>query len=251
MALIPQYTSFNRTFILVKSADHVSPILGAQPTVLISKNGSPFIIPDGVVNEIGNGWYNIDLSTFDTNTLGMLSFHITATNADPTDIGDEVIQSSQMPGYIPPVSTVPSIQGYTDWIRNIMGVPVSVLPDDSPYILLSYDMALETVNLYLDIASPLLYTQAVYNLGGAMLVAIAQDIPPSTFWADLRNSFGLNNFTPGFINAANDEDTSAALLIPLNLQNLTLADLQLLKTPWGRFYLSIAQSVGSMWGLTL
>jgi hypothetical protein len=251
MALIPQYTYFNRSFILVKSGDHVSPLLGAQPIVLISKNGAPFGTPDGTVTEIGNGWYNISFSSFDTNTLGMLSIHITAPNADPTDIGDEVIQSQQMPDYIPPVSTVPSIQGYIDWIRTIMGVTADVLPDDSPYIQLSYDMATEWVNIYLNLASPLLYTQCIYNLGGAMLVGIAQDIPPSTFWTDMRTSLGLNNFIPGFVNAANDEDTSAAVLVPVNLQNLTIADLQLLKTPWGRFYLSIAQSVGSMWGLTM
>jgi hypothetical protein len=132
-----------------------------------------------------------------------------------------------------------------------MGVPITAIADTSPYLVLSFDMASEIVNLYLDCASPLLYTQAVYNLAGDILCNNAQDVPPSTFWTDLRKGLGLNSFTPGFINAANDEDTSAALLVPLNLQNLTLADLNSLKTPWGRMYLSIAQSVGSMWGLTL
>ena len=256
MAVIGQNVPFSRTFIMVSANDHISALLGAQPVVNMSKNGTAFALPEGTIRELGDGWYALDLTTNDTNTIGMLSYHITALGADPTDINDEIIYSSYIqyippPIYSPPVDTTPSLAGYVNWIRTIMAIPQSVLPDNSPYIVLSYEMALETVNLYLDCASPLLYTQAVYNLGGDILVNIAQDVPPSTFWADLRESLGINNFTPGFINAANDEDTSAALLIPMNLQNLTIADLQALKTPWGRVYLSIAQSVGSMWGLTL
>jgi hypothetical protein len=151
---------------------------------------------------------------------------------------------------------IPNEIDYLTWIRLIMGVSPTDLPDDSPYIDLSFTMAMEWVNLYLDIASPLLYTQAIYNLGAALMCNIVQDnpaLPPpdNTYWSTLRTSMGLNTFIPGFINATNDEDTSAALLVPMNLQNLTLGDLQLLQTPWGRAYLSIAQSVGSMWGLTI
>jgi uncharacterized protein YciU (UPF0263 family) len=151
--------------------------------------------------------------------------------------------------------TTPTLVGYLRWIRNIMDVPIEVLPNNSPYIEMSYDISLEIVNMYLDIASPILYTQAVYNLGGDYLVNMAQDnpdLPPpdNTYWADLRKAFGSNSFVPGLINATNDEDTSAALLTPLGLQNLTIMDLQTLKTPWGRVYMGIAQSVGSMWGIS-
>jgi hypothetical protein len=149
--------------------------------------------------------------------------------------------------------TTPTLPGYRRWIYTIMDVPEIVLPDNSPYIELSYEMSHEIVHLWLDIASPLLYTQAVYNLGGDFLVNIAQDnsnLPPpdNTYWTDLRQQMQINNFVPGLINATNDEDTSAALLTPLGLQNLTLLDLQTLKTPWGRVYMGIAQSIGSMWG---
>ena len=136
-----------------------------------------------------------------------------------------------------------------------MAVPEIVLPNNSPYIEISYDLAVEIVNWYLNCASPIVYTQCVYNLGGDYLVNMAQDnpnLPPpyNTYWTDLRQSLGVNSFIPGLVNAANDEDTSAAILTPLGLQNLTLMDLQNLKTPWGRVYLGLAQSVGSMWGLT-
>jgi len=154
------------------------------------------------------------------------------------------------------LETVPTEDGYINWIRQIMGVDSSIIADTSPYINWSYEISYEIVNVLLDYASPILYTQAVYNLAGDYLVNLAQDDPTlsppnNTYWKDLRQTFGSNSFIPGLINAANDEDTSAASMIPLNLQNITLADLQNLKTPWGRTYLSIAQSVGSMWGLTL
>jgi hypothetical protein len=255
MALIVQNTTFNRTFILVQIADHISAVIGAHPTALISKNGATFAPPQGIITEIGSGWYNLLLTAVDTNTLGMLSYHITATNADATDINDEVIVSSiyipPPPGTGPPVDTTPSYIGYLNWIYTIMGVSSTVLDENNPAISLSLAMSEEFVNQYLNQASPLLYTQAVYNLGGAILCQIAQDIPPSTYWTDLRNSLGLNTFTPGFINSAEDERTAAALYVPLSLQNLTIGDMALLKTPWGRAYLAIAQSVGSMWGLTL
>jgi hypothetical protein len=248
MATIPQFSIFNRPFILISNIDHVSPLPNAIPSVSLAKSGSIFFPSAGTITEIGDGWYNIALSANDTDILGMLSYHIVAFGADPTDMNDEIVSSTLQPPFI---ATTPSIEGYTNWIRTIMGIPATVLPDNSPYIILSYEMAVEIVNIYLDVASPLLYTQAVYNLAADILVNIAQDIPPSTFWTDMRQSLGINNFTPGFINAANDEDTSAALLVPMNLQNLTIADLAALKTPWGRAYLAIAQSVGSMWGLTL
>lgn len=149
----------------------------------------------------------------------------------------------------------PTLLGYIDWVRTVMGVPASILGGDSIYLELSYDIAHEMVNRYIDCASPGIYTQAVYNLAGDYLVNIAQDDPnlappDNTYWADLRNAMSINSFIPGLINATNDEDTSAALLTPLGLQNLTIADLQNLKTPWGRVYMGIAQSVGSMWGIT-
>ena len=71
----------------------------------------------------------------------------------------------------------PTLPGYLKWVRNIMAVPLMVLPNNSPYIELSFDLAHTIVNLYLNYASPMLYTQAVYNLGGDYLVNMAQDNP--------------------------------------------------------------------------
>jgi hypothetical protein len=40
------------------------------------------------------------------------------------------------------------------------------------------------------------------------------------------------------------------LLNPEAMKTFTLANLQNLKTPWGREYLAIAQRAGTTWGLT-
>jgi hypothetical protein len=153
----------------------------------------------------------------------------------------------------------PTIEGYTDWVYSVMGVPPSVLPSDSIYIQMSYDIAYEFVNQYINMVNPGVFTVAVYNLAGNFLVNIAQDdpaaIPPpdnaATYWADLRAGLNLNSFVPGLVDNAADQGTSAGLQLLNSMKDLTIGDLQLLKTPWGRVYMGIAQSVGSMWGLTL
>jgi hypothetical protein len=91
MANIKVSTARNRSFLMVQSSDHISALTGATVTALISKNGAAFAAPGGAVTEIGSGWYNIALTTTDTNTFGDLDFHCTATSADPNDFQDQVI----------------------------------------------------------------------------------------------------------------------------------------------------------------
>ena len=78
-------------FLLVSSTDHVTPVTGVTPTVTISKNGGAFASPTGTVAEIGNGWYSLTPSSTDTNTLGPLLVHATATGADPVDLEYQVV----------------------------------------------------------------------------------------------------------------------------------------------------------------
>jgi hypothetical protein len=145
----------------------------------------------------------------------------------------------------------------------VMGVPEAVLPNNSPYIPLTFAMATETVHRWINYCSPLMYTQAVYNCGGHYLVMTAQDLPQNpplqppldTYWADLRNDLSLSggggSFMPGVINETHDESTGVAITTTDWLAGMTISDLQMMKTPWGRVYLSIAQCIGSMWGLTI
>lgn len=70
------------------------------------------------------------------------------------------------------------------------------------------------------------------------------------FFADLRRDFKISAFAPGVIASTSDLTTSAAIDNPEFFKNLTLSDLQMLKTPFGRAYLAIAMAYGTIWGLT-
>jgi len=72
-------------FLMVSSDDHLTGVTGLSPTVTISKNGGSFGSPSGGVTELGNGWYRAAGNATDTNTLGPLVLHATATGADPCD----------------------------------------------------------------------------------------------------------------------------------------------------------------------
>jgi hypothetical protein len=91
MSLIKQSTAYNASFFLVTTQDSITGLTGATVTVTISKNGAAFASPGGTVTEIGNGWYYLALNTTDTNTQGDLLIHATATNADPTDVTNQVV----------------------------------------------------------------------------------------------------------------------------------------------------------------
>ena len=72
-------------FFLVQTADHLTGLTGASPTVTISKNGGSFGSPSGAVSEIANGWYKVAANATDTGTLGPVALHATATSGDPFD----------------------------------------------------------------------------------------------------------------------------------------------------------------------
>lgn len=90
MATYKQSTAYTRTFLMVLTSDHLTGATGKTVTVNISKAGAAFGAAGGTVSEIANGWYKIVLNTTDTNTLGDLSFHCTASACDDTDFGDQV-----------------------------------------------------------------------------------------------------------------------------------------------------------------
>lgn len=160
----------------------------------------------------------------------------------------------------------PTLAGFLNWIRAVMGIPISVLPDDAAIIPIAYNVAIEICNIQLaslslpmnDPAQPSIYALAVYNLGGSNLVNYAQDqagqTPPppnaATFWADLRGSFKISAFIAGVVSGAADQGTSETILTPDFMKTLTLANLQQLKDPWGRQYLSFVQGLGPLWGLS-
>lgn len=90
MALLRQSTAYTRLFKLISSIDHISAKTGVTATVNLSKAGGTFGAAAGSVSEIANGWYQVSLTTVDTNTLGDLAYYITGSGADDTDFCDQV-----------------------------------------------------------------------------------------------------------------------------------------------------------------
>ena len=151
----------------------------------------------------------------------------------------------------------PTLPGFLSFITTVMAIAPAALPVGSPFPAMAFNVAMSLVNTALqavpvyDPTQPTLYAYAVYNLAGDRLVNFAQDVAPSTFFADLRTKLGLTGFVSGIVTATSDENTSESMTVPDAFKNLTLGDLQMIRTPWGRNYLALAQDYGtSVWGLS-
>lgn len=114
-------------FLMVLSSDHITPRTGATPTVTIRKNnGSPFAAPAGAVTEVGNGWYQVAGNATDTNTLGPLLLHATASAADPVDREYEVVAHN-------PDTDIALVKVKTDQLGATDVTVVSPMKDDGSY----------------------------------------------------------------------------------------------------------------------
>ena len=96
-------------FFMVQSADHLTGLTGASPTVKISKNGGTGVGPSGAVSEIDStnmpGWYKVAANATDTNTLGPIGLHATSTSADAFD---GIVANVVAAGRDPQVAVVPA-----------------------------------------------------------------------------------------------------------------------------------------------
>jgi len=71
------------------------------------------------------------------------------------------------------------------------------------------------------------------------------------YFVDLRKQLKINSFVPGVVSNTSDLTTSVGLVVPDFFKTLTLEQMDLMKTPFGRAYLMIAQKYGpTVWGLT-
>jgi hypothetical protein len=153
----------------------------------------------------------------------------------------------------------PTFAGFQWFVANMMGVPTAEIPDVT-VLQACYDESLNLAYWGLETVpsqptTPSIYAFAVYNLAAHIMVEMAWDDPnvqpPSTYWTDLRNKLGLNSFSFGLVNSAADQGTSESSYIPDQIKGMTLMDLQLAKTPWGRKYLMFAGQWGAIWGITI
>lgn len=165
----------------------------------------------------------------------------------------------------------PTLEGYIAFIRDNMGITTDQLPDNSMFIPLTYNVALQIVNfalaapncwpfsnITLDPNQPSIYTLCVYNLAGDRLLNWTQDPIDAPiykndlkFFAYTRKTLNLTGLTTGVIQSTNDLTTGGSYVVPDFFKNLTLADLAYLKTPYGQQYLMFAQDYGpTEWGIS-
>ena len=144
----------------------------------------------------------------------------------------------------------PSLSGFIAFLRNIVGINTTVLPDNAPVIEFSYNMAINICTDLLvtipQIPGEFLYITAVYNLSTDTLLTYAQDQSGQTFFTQVQQKYQLHALVPGVISFACDEGTQSTMVVPDSFKHMTLANLQNLKTPYGRTYLGIAQDFGSL-----
>lgn len=159
----------------------------------------------------------------------------------------------------------PTIGGFQAFITNVMRVPPSALDPTAPVVTYAYDFALQWVTEQLCLVPGIqgswnMYAIAIYNLAADTLVNWVQDDPaaplipgtdpPVRYWQWLRDQFQVYDFVAGVVQSTSDQGTSASYMIPETFNGYTIGNLQNLKTPWGRQYLAIASSLGTLWGLS-
>jgi hypothetical protein len=173
----------------------------------------------------------------------------------------------------PPIVIPPTINiaDFANWLTTFVGVPAAALPPDpadNQYVIAAFWASYANVNQKIFYANPWEYRRALYNLGMDNLCNFAVDpnpLPPGypmssvtgpngqplPYWAGLQQQFNVLGFVPGVVVSTSDESTSETLSELDAYKNFTLANLQNLKTPWGRTYIAIAQAVGTApWGIS-
>lgn len=146
--------------------------------------------------------------------------------------------------------TTPNTTDLYTFLTTIAGVPVAALPSNSPYLAWALSYAEEKTLLVLYAIGQDYYCFAVYLLATSFLINWCPDQPGQTFFQQLRASWNLTGFVGGTIQSSADESTSESLLAPDFLKGLTLGQLQALKDPYGRQWLSMQADNGPIWGIS-
>lgn len=151
----------------------------------------------------------------------------------------------------------PTLAGFQAFIANVMAIDENDLPPGSPVIAMAFNIALAIVNPLFQsvpIGCPpysSIYNLMVYNLAGDNLINYAQDQDGRCYFSDLQKKYNIGGFVSGVIQSGNDEGTGQSMVVLEAAQTFTLANLQSLKTPWGRTYMGFAQSYGPyVWGIS-
>jgi hypothetical protein len=154
-----------------------------------------------------------------------------------------------MSGFVQP--NKPNVTDYSTFLYNSVGIPVADLPTDSMWIQITLNIAIAEVNLALTCTVAPMYSIACYNLAADRLLNFAIDLPQRSYFTDMRKTLGILTLASGLVSSSSDGGTSQSLETIEAAKKMTLTNLQLAKTPYGRAYMGIAQSYGpTVWGLT-
>ena len=155
-----------------------------------------------------------------------------------------------MSGFVTP--NTPNVTDYTTFLQTSVGIPVSALPADSPWITYAFNQGL-ALTAYIPTITPIVYVLAVYNCATHLQIKITPDQPAQTYFSTLRGSgeggFNLVGVPTSVLSGSADQGTSQAMAVPESLKNLTLTDLDFMRTPWGRDWIQYGQDIGPLWGL--
>lgn len=144
----------------------------------------------------------------------------------------------------------PNVADLTTFLQTVVGIPISALPSNSPYIPWALSYAEEKTLLVLYAIGQDYYCFAVYLLATSFLINWCPDQAGQQYFQALRKQWNLTGFVGGTIQSSADESTSESLLAPDFLKGLTLGQLQALKDPYGRQWLSMQQDLGNVWGIS-
>ena len=118
------------------------------------------------------------------------------------------------------------------------------------WVTWSYENAIANVFDLIATLIPIDYTLAVYNWAADWLLNWSPDQSGQVFFTTQRQNWNLQTPMTGLVEAASDESTSSSYAVSDAMRNMTIGSLNQFRSPFGRAYLAIAQSTGTLWGLT-
>jgi hypothetical protein len=146
----------------------------------------------------------------------------------------------------------PNLPDFLLFIQDYVGINPLFLPSDSPFPGYALGQGLRYI---VRARGGVDYTLAVYNASTHILIRITPDQPgrnkePGSF-TKMREDFGLNRpVAAGVVASTSDNSTGVTLAVPDSLKQLTLGDLNFMKTPFGQEAISYNQDFGGAFGIS-
>lgn len=143
-----------------------------------------------------------------------------------------------------------TIDGFKDFLYRVAEIPVEALPIDSMSIPESLDYAVAVTPSTLTVTGNSVYDRAVYLFGTSHLYRWAPDQQGLSFFKEARKAWGVRGPVSGLVSSVSDNGTTTSFSVPDWYKEATLSELSLMRDPFGREYLGILQSMGTLWGMS-